>query len=199
MNVEIGTIITEPYHDPYHRSQCVATTVELTINPDTGYVTVGNAMDQGAIDADEWHNRVIVEALSSVEDGVISPDADTLKEYLCGDAAQELFSRIIDNYVIEWNGHNIVGHHTDTSFSALVALLTDIGELPHTTWQMWTVHEWLYEAKEYYIYDRIGRTVSDRVLAARTKALENVAHMENIILDGDILDALTEWRDEARS
>jgi hypothetical protein len=199
MGIKIGDIDTIPYHDPYHRGQCVPTAIAMYIDPEHKYVTVGTVLDQGAIDAEIWHHRVIESFLSTHDDyGFSTPDAKPLREFLESETAQELLRQIADNYTVDWDGHNHVGSHTDESGVALEQLLAAIADLPHSTWQLCNAGDWLFECRDSYITDSIGRAVSNRVLEARARELETELSNDNVILDGDVLDQLREWRDELR-
>lgn len=190
-SIKIGNIDTVPEHDPYHQGQCTATTTVLFINPTTEYISVGQEMDQGATDADVWHHRIIDRFLSDITDeGILTPDTKPLEQYLNSRNAQTLLHRVVDNYSIDWDGHNMVGQHTDTSAEALNDLITAIEELPHTTYLLWDTGDYLQHG-----LDMITAKTSDEQLTyiARDSQPEN-----NVILDRDVLEYITEHRNSLR-
>jgi len=191
MDVKIGNINTVPGHDPYHRGQCTPTTTVLFINPSTEYVSAGQEMDQGAIDMDVWHHRIIRRYLSEItDDGILTPNTEPLEQYLKSPAAQTILRQIVDNYTVDWDGHNMVGQHTDTSAEALSNLIAAIEELPHTTYLLWDTGDYLQE-----VIDEITDETTDEHLAALA---QEWGAEDNEILNRGILGYITEHRDTLR-
>jgi len=194
MTIQIGAIDTIPEHDPYHRGECEPTVTTLFINPRTELVTVGQEMDQGAIDADVWHERIIAEELGPGNEGEITlPDQVALETYLNSEEAAALLQTICDEYSIDWDedGHN-VGNHTDASASALATLINAINNLPHIEWK-------LYSVADYLAYDVhvITAETTDGELSALADEWDPKHGDDAVVLDVDILDYITEYRNNA--
>jgi hypothetical protein len=193
-DVVVGHINTVPFHDPFHRDECVATRTQLLIFPeqDTPTVIVGQDMDQGATDSRIWHHRIIDLFIDSVnQDGwTETPNASALEEYLKG-PGQPLLQAIHEGYFTEWNGHNIVGHLTEQAGAALEELHNGIDNLPHTTYTLWLAADYLYEAD-----NLITAFMPDAEMAELVQYWE--PEDESVILDEDVLSYFMRIRDEKR-
>lgn len=191
--VKIGNIDTVSEHDPYHRGQCTPTTTVLYINPKTEHVNVSQDYDQGATDTDVWHHRVITHTLSGPDEcgeGTSTPNEQPLEQYLNSPTAQKLLRTIVDNYSIDWDGHNMIGSHTDESNRALDQLLAAIEDLPHTTYAMWDTSDYLQ-----HVLNEITAETTNTQLDILAQKWQPEA---NEILNTDILDYITEHRDSLR-
>lgn len=198
--IKIGTIDTTPEHDPYHQGQCEPTHTVMHIAPANDCVSVGQEMDQGAVDADIWNGRIITLRLdSNGTDGLETPDAGDLRAYLKSEPGQALLRRIVDGYSIEWDGHNHVGSADDDSAAALEELECEIqSEVPVNVYSLYNADDYVSQILDDLVIDKLGRLVADRVLESRARKVEAEAEEGNVILAGDVLDALLAHRDEMR-
>lgn len=190
IEINIDAYATVPSHDPYHEGQCEPTGITLSVDIQREFVGVGEEMDQGAVDADVWHQRTLIYSLdqcNEYDSRPCTPNADALDEYLHSDAAQALLRSVIDGYEIDWNGSNHVGRHTPGSESAINELLAAIGQLPHTTYDLYCTSGYLAPV----IHEVTAETTDDELndLAAGWEPTDNE------ILDMEIIDYITEHRD----
>lgn len=198
--VKIEGIDVVPGTDPYRRDSGGLMGIELWINPEERRAGVGQYFPGQAVDADKWHNRIITARLGGddqldTEGPNTLPEADALRAYLESATGQELLSTVCDKHDIDWNGHNMVGHLPDVGQQALDDLVNAIFQLPAIEWQVWA------DIGDYYFYARrevISAETTDEEIVSLAEQWDAEAFDEHVIVDGDLVEYLTELRDELR-
>lgn len=188
MSVTIKSINTMPELDPYQRDTGQATYTELWLDPQERIATVDQEYRTGATTFAIWHSCELTFRING------HPKADGMKEYLESDEVQSLLNTICDGHSIEWDGNNHVGHFTEDALNAKEKLERDLAEYYDSDgWNFWDVDNWLQ-----YGVDELTADTTDEEIKALAETIESDAKCDSVILNGDIVEHLTDRRDEMR-
>jgi hypothetical protein len=179
----------KPEIDPYRRDTNGLSTSTLWIDPREH--TCGIRQDwpgDNSTPAEEWHGLIVTSRLSP-EDAELDPKA--IREYIEGEAGQELLARICAGHAIEWNGSNHVGSMTDDASAALDEIVDELSTMTSGR-ESWFCGDWFGQctAAEIGITDE----TTDEKIAEIAKAYAADAEAQNIHLIDDVADYLTNRR-----
>jgi hypothetical protein len=186
--VLVTSVETRPELDPYHSDTGQSTYTELIINPGARRVCIAQGMDTGATDADVWHNRVLSYTLD------FRPDETETETFLISPDGQELLARICDGHEADWDGNNHVGSLNLDAHKAVDALIDALADLNCREWALWSVEDWLQDPADINLTADWSDADIERVAAE----LETEALADGYVLHGDMVEYITQARDEAR-
>lgn len=185
--VTILSIDTKPEHDPYQNLTGVSSHTELRLDP----------RDRTAhVYQDYKTNSSLMTVYNGVElEFAIygHPDEDGVRDYLTTGHGQELLQAICNGHEVVWNGSNHVGRLTDDAAEA-VEQLSEYLSYWEPKYTYWSADEWMYDGAT----ETVTAGTTDEELAELAKEFAELANAENIVLDEDILDWLTNYRDQQR-
>lgn len=183
--IKITKIETMPQIDPYHQDTGQETWTALFIDPQERTAYIRQECDDNATPVDIYHGRRLCQRLD------IRPDEDAAREYLTGNAGQALLERIVSGHSVNWDGSNMIGSLDDDASEAFDELILGINCLAESDWSIWQVDDYLDDA----VRNSIQPMTTDEELRNQESEIEVSAHAEHVIIDGDVLDYLTEYRD----
>jgi hypothetical protein len=184
----VTVVETRPEIDPYHADTGQFCQTELHIHPAERRCGISQVYDQGATDAAVWHNRVLAYTLD------FRPDQDAAESYLISPPAQALLARICDGHDVDWDGNNHKGTLNLDAHAAIDQLIDGLDNLPRNIWQLYPVADYLADAH----IPRLTAASTDADLEQIAQALDDDAQETHHIIDGDILEYLTDQRTELR-
>lgn len=135
MTVEIVSIETKPYIDPYHRDTQSLTHTHIRIDPEDMTCSIVQECDNNSTSIDEWNGLIISRRIHSFLDNA---QCDT---YLKSEDGQSLLSKICDEHTVKWNGNNHVGGLSLEGESILDELVEEL-ESMYTDVEYWTCEEY---------------------------------------------------------
>lgn len=141
----------------------------------------------GAIPFDEYHNRTLSWGITPYLSG------DKIADTVLDPKIVNLLQKVYDGHTVEWDGNNNVGRLDQTAQSAYDELESIFNGIDSDI-SVYLVEDWLSEC---YLFDYwpAGTMTLEEVV----KDIESNAERENIVLDGDIEEALIEdlkWKCE---
>lgn len=185
--VVISKINTRPEYDPYVNLPGHSSYTELTVYPQEREATVTQEYKTGSQTMAAYNGLELTTTVYG------HPDEDEVREYLEQGEGQELLRRVCDGHSTDWNGSNIVGVMTDDASDAWEELGEELGAYQESKYSFVEAGEWLYPAR-----DDITANSTDEELAELAEIVQGDMDNENIVLDEDILEWLTDQRQEMR-
>jgi hypothetical protein len=179
----ITAVETRPEPDPLNHGH--ETHTALALSPRDRTIKLYQDYNDEAVPSTQWLGIVLSQWLQS------RPDEDAARNYLTNNP---LITKIIDGHSIDWVDDSFRGSLTKTAQAAWDELVADLENLPETNWSLWDVADWLHD----WAGDTITAATTDDELKKLVEQCKSIAAGEHVVLDGDILDYITSYRDEAR-
>jgi hypothetical protein len=183
--IKITAVETMPQLDPYHRDTGQETWTALFVDPTDGEAYIRQEYDDNATPEDVWNGRRLREKLHT------RPDESAARAYLTGADGQALLERVVAGHEIEFDGSNMAGSLNEDAQAALGELVSDLENLPACEWSMWQVDDYLNDA----IRGSVQPMTSDDELKRQADEIEAEANTEQVIIIGNVLEYITEYRD----
>ncbi|MBU1248823.1 MAG: hypothetical protein KKB70_08995 [Proteobacteria bacterium] len=142
----------------------------------------------------EWHGHMSTYKLPFIV------DATRLHDFV-DEHILPIANRLHDAYESEWDGGNNVARFTGLEEGEALDLGMDLDQIctckapTYDGGGLWNVGDWLHD----YAHETINADTSDNQLETMAEECKKEAESEYIVLVGDVLDYLTEVRDEMRS
>lgn len=179
--ITIENIDTKPGHDPYTNIGGVSSRTYLKLDPRDRTVWVTQEYNDNSTPVDEWNNLIQTWCVNS------HPSAANMSEWITDNL--DLLTTICDGFEERWNGSNHVGSYSEEARSTMEAIefAFDNDAGPINYYEFWTVEGWLENSR-----DEITADMTDAQLADLAEQWEPLGE---IVVDGSILDFITEIRD----
>lgn len=188
-SVTIGTIDSRVEPDMYRRDTNGASSTELYIDPSERRASILQWWPgANSTTMNEWLGLKLSYKLD------ITPDEYLVREYLKSNEAQALLVTICDGHGTEWDGSNWRGWLTREAIDAAEELVGELNSLPASDWSLWTVSEWF----DGEVPDELTATTTDEDIAVLAAMYEAIAGGDHVVLNGSVIDYLTECRGEMR-
>lgn len=186
-SITIKRIDTIPERDPYVNIDGVVSRTFLKLDPRDRTVRVTQEYQDNSTLANEWNGLVLTWNVNS------HPSEPDMRQWITDNLVT--LTAICDGFEVHWNGSNHIGRLTDDA-RALVETIqfefdNDAGPTNH--YETWTVDSWLESSM-----DEITANMTDEQLAVWADAVGADATADNIILLGDILEYITQHRDNLK-
>ncbi len=188
--MEITIIKVEGKFDLYHQypGQFEPQPTFIELDPEGTVVSARyNAEIGNAVPMAVYHGRIRRYSLP------VPLKADAANELM--EELMPLFERVCDGFETVWNGNNTVGKLTDDAIAAEeeIEKITDAIDAESSGIAYWDVADYLQDAD----LDITAET-TDEELEAKATEWEEYAEGEDVAINGDVLEYLTEKRDEMK-
>lgn len=148
---------------------------------ENGNVSAGyNGDPGGAVPMDVWHGRTLRWSVPAAVKGA------ALADFVDRPDVRALLERVHQGHILEWDGAKTVGRLTQDARDATDELQSLCCDLDIERWQVWHPCEWLANASLGDIWPE------DISLEKAVKGIIDEAEKNNVLLDGDIYEAVLE-------
>lgn len=182
--IAVMSVDTIPVRDMMQNIGGVPTWTMFELDPQARRCWVTQEMSDNSTSVALWHGRNLSCKIAG------HPAELEITNYLNGEG-QALMQTVCNGHSVEWDGSNHVGHMTDDALAAWDELQADLENITDY-YSLIDLHEWMSGDVE------ITGEETDGELQSLAEDIIGEAAEDGVILDGDVLEYLTELRDELR-